>query len=104
METLRRIWYLLNRRRLEHDLEREMQSHREMLAESGAPPSRFGSALQLREQSRDVWGWTWLDTACQDLRYALRTLTPAYALTSGIILSLGIGLNLTLFQIVNVLL
>jgi macrolide transport system ATP-binding/permease protein len=104
VEWIRRIWYLLNRRRLEEELEREMQSHRAFLAESGAAPARFGSPLRLREQSRDVWGWNWLDTAWQDLRYAKRTLTPGYALTAGLILSLGIGLNLALFQMVNVLL
>ena len=103
-EWMRRLWYLLNRRRLEEELEREMQSHRAFLAESGGAPARFGSPLSLREQSRDVWGWNWLDTAWQDLRYAKRTLTPGYAVTAGLILSLGIGLNLALFQMVNVLL
>jgi predicted permease len=102
-EWIRRIQYLVNRRRLEEELEREMQSHRALLAESGATPARFGSPLRLREQSRDVWGWNWLDSASQDLRYAIRTLTPGYALTAGLILSLGIGLNLALFQMVNVL-
>jgi hypothetical protein len=49
----RRLWYLLNRRRLERELEREMASHRAMMAE----PHRFGSALRLREANADVWGW-----------------------------------------------
>ena len=41
----RRIWYFLNRRRLERELEREMASHRAMMAE----PRDFGSTLRLRE-------------------------------------------------------
>jgi FtsX-like permease family len=90
-EWMRRLWYLLNRRRLEEELEREIQSHRAFLAESGGTPARFGSPLRLREQSRDVWGWNWLDTAWQDLRYAKRTLTPGYALTAGLILSSSAG-------------
>ena len=56
-EWLRRVWYLLNRGRLEDALQREMQTHRELMAE----PARFGNTLQLRERSGDVWGWAWLD-------------------------------------------
>jgi len=99
-EFLRRLWYLLNRRRLETELQLEMQAHREMLAESQC--TGFGNSLQLREQSGDVWGWNGLDTFLQDLRTVRRTLKPGFAAAAGLILSLGIGLNLTLFQIVHV--
>src|SRR5215471_15384020 len=58
-EWLRRIGYLFNRRRIERDLQREMEMHREMMGE----PVRFGNMLRLREESRDVWGWNWLDMA-----------------------------------------
>jgi predicted permease len=96
-EWLRRIAYLLNRRRHERDLQREMEIHREMMGES----ARFGNTLRLSEESRDVWGWNWLDSAAQDLKFAARTLrhSPGFALGASIILGLGIGLNLTLFQI-----
>jgi ABC-type antimicrobial peptide transport system permease subunit len=50
-EWARRIWYFLNRRRFERELEREMASHRAQLHDSG----RFGSSLRLREQSWDVY-------------------------------------------------
>ncbi|HYP08566.1 MAG TPA: ADOP family duplicated permease [Bryobacteraceae bacterium] len=101
-ELYRRIVYLLNRRRIEAELEREMQTHREMLAEMPGEQPRFGNALKLREDSRDVWGWTWLDTGLQDVRYAFRTMTPGFLLSAALILSFGIGLNVTFFQIVNV--
>lgn len=96
-EWLRRIAYLLNRRRHERDLQREMEIHREMMGE----PARFGNTLRLSEESREVWGWNWLDSAGQDLKFAARTLrhSPGFALGASIILGLGIGLNLTLFQI-----
>jgi predicted permease len=96
-EWLRRIEYLLNRRRHERDLQREMEIHREMMGE----PNRFGNTLRLREESRDVWGWNWLDFACQDLKFAARTLrrSPGFTLGATIILGLGIGVNLSLFQI-----
>jgi predicted permease len=79
-----------------------MEIHRQMLAETPGEQPRFGSTLRLREESRDVWQWNWLDTAWQDLVCAWRTLSLGFAITAGLILSLGIGLNLTFFQIVNV--
>ena len=96
----RRIWYLLNRSRIERELEIEMAAHREMMGE----PRGFGNVLRLREESRAVWGWGWLDRAVQDVRHAARVLrrTPAFAITAVLILSGGIGLNLTFFQLLNV--
>ena len=57
MRLLRRIWYRLNRRWWERELEREMAAHRAAMGE----PQRFGNLLRLREESADMWGWTWLD-------------------------------------------
>lgn len=98
-EWLRRVWHLLNRRRFEEALRQEMESHRAMSGETG----RFGNVLRLREEARDVWGWNWLDDAARDVRLAARALShsPSFALASIVILSLGIGVNLALFQIVN---
>ena len=98
-ESVRRLWYLLNRRRLERDLQREMEIHRAQMAE----PRGFGNTLRLREESNDAWGWRWLDEACRDLRFAARTLrqSPGFTIGASLVLALGIGLNLTLFQIYN---
>ena len=56
--VVRRVWFLLNRRRLEDALRQEMDAHRDMMADAAR---RFGNVLRLREDSRDVWGWAWLD-------------------------------------------
>src|SRR5688572_9107286 len=95
----RRIWYFLNRRRLERELEREMASHRAQLED----PRRFGSALRIREQSADVWGWTWIDNLIHDVRYGARQLrqAPAFAALAILTLTLGIGANTAVFSIVN---
>ena len=100
-EWARRLRYLVNRGRMERELEREMRSHRDFMEE----PRRFGNALRLREEARDVWGWRWLDELRTDLRHSLRMIgrSPAFAITACLILSLGIGVNLTFFQALNVL-
>src|SRR5688572_29334955 len=98
-KCLRRIWYLLNRRRMEEELQREMDAHRTMMGE----PSRFGNTLRLREESRDAWGWTWLDDLWMDVRYGFRQLRKAPTLTvlCLITLAIGIGANTALFSILN---
>ena len=97
---LRRVWYLVNRRRYERDLLDEMRDHRAAMND----PSKFGDTHRMLEQSRDAWGWNWLDDAVQDLKLGVRGLlrAPTFAITGVLILTFGIGLNLTLFQFVNI--
>ena len=79
-----------------------MSEHRESMRD----PSRFGDTHRLLEYSRDAWGWNWLDDALQDLKLGMRGLmrAPAFAITGVLILTFGIGLNLTVFQVANVVL
>ena len=97
---LRRVWYLVNRRRHERELVAEMHEHRGLMHD----PAKFGDTHRMLEQSRDAWGWNWLDDAAQDLKQGVRTLwrAPVFAITATLILSFGIGLNLTLYQMANV--
>lgn len=100
-KLFRRLFYLLNRSRLECELREEMRAHREMMA-----PDRgrsFGNDLLLREEARDAWGWTWLDQLRQDVAYGIRILlrSPAFTLSAVTILALGIGANLAVFHIFN---
>ena len=98
-EWLRRIWYLLNRGRLEAALREEMDAHRAMMGE----PTRFGNTLQLREQSGDVWGWAPLDALVRDVRFAARGLrrTPVFTLVAIVSLALGLALTTTTVSVVN---
>src|SRR6185436_8375227 len=100
MTWFRRVWHLLNRPRHERELVREMTEHRASMHD----PSRFGDTHRLLEYSRDEWGWNWLDDAMQDFTVGVRTLvkSPTFAITATLILTFGIGLNLTLFQMMRI--
>lgn len=101
-EWLRRLGYLLRRRAMEEELQREMEAHRAQMEN----PRAFGNTLRLREEARDAWGWNWLDDFVHDTRFALRTLrhSPAFTLTAIATLALGIGVNIGMFSLVNGLL
>ena len=101
-EWFRRLSYLLNRSRQEDELRREMEAHRAMLS----TPARFGNALRLREESREVWGLVWLDNLGRDLRFAVRTLlrSPGFAVMAVSTLALATGATTAIFSIVNTVL
>lgn len=98
-ELLRRIHYLLNRRKFDEELERDMEFHREMAARAGR--RNFGNMLRLREDAREAWGWTWLDRLGQDLRYGVRILVsfPGFTLMAVLVLAIGIGVNVSAFSL-----
>ncbi len=106
---------LLRRQQFDRDLEEEMRVHRELREqeqiEAGVAPEearyaarrRFGNAIVLREESREMWGWSWLENTMHDVRYGLRMLVnnPGFALVAIASLALGIGANTAIFQLID---
>ena len=100
-ELFRRLNYLLHRRDRDRELEAEMLHHREMM---GRDRKRdFGNVTRLREDAREAWGWTWIERLIQDLGYAARILRRSlgFTLTAVLVLSIGIGVNITSFTLFN---
>ncbi len=113
-ELGRRLLALFHRGRFDADLEEEMRLHQELREQEqvdrGVSPEeahyaaqrRFGNKLVLREESREMWGWNWLETLFQDIRYGLRQLrrNPGFTLVVLLTLTLGIGATTTVFTLV----
>jgi predicted permease len=102
-EFLRRIHYLINRRRLDAELQNDMEFHREMAVRAGR--KNFGNSLRMREQAYEAWGWTWLERLAQDLRYGVRLLVraPGFTLMAVLVLAIGIGVNVSAFSLFNMI-
>lgn len=103
MMLWKRLAYLLpwRRRAAEREIDEELRSIAAM-----AQPGELGSLTLAAEDARSELGWTRLEQACQDLRYASRATlrSPAFTVAAVASLAIGIGVNVTLFSLIDALL
>ncbi|WP_321470582.1 ABC transporter permease [uncultured Paludibaculum sp.] len=117
--TLRRAAHnllaLLRKRRLETELEGEIQAHlelaeRDAVARGLSPEEarrearlRFGGVEQVKELHRERRSFVWLEALMRDLRYGLSSLARSPGFTASVVgvLALGIGANVAMFSVVD---
>jgi predicted permease len=113
-----KLRYLVHGRRIDDDVARELEFHRDMLVEDEerlgrthdaamlTARRRMGNTTLMVESAREAWIVAWFDALARDVRYAFRSFAryPAFTSVALLTLALGIGANGAIFRLVDTVL
>jgi len=107
-----------SRQRREESLDNEIRDYIDRETQDniagGMPPDearhaairKFGPVLNVKEDTRAVWGWIWFERLWQDIRIGYRMLrkNPGFTFVAVVSLAIGIGVNSAMFSFADAIL
>src|SRR6185312_14642691 len=105
--NLAMTWWKRRSDRLDDEIQKHIEFEIEQNVAAGmsaaearsAALKKFGNVSLAKEESREIWGWLWLERLWQDVVYGLRGLahSPGFTAVAMLSLMLGIGASTALF-------
>src|SRR5256885_14836721 len=104
-----------HRKRVLEDLDQDIRDHIEKETQDNiergmsweearyAAVRKFGNVTRVKEETREVWSFVWMEQLGQDIRYGVRMLakSPGFAAVGPLPPGLGVGANTAIFSLVG---